>query len=259
MQEDYSKIHKDLSTVQLLDLLDNKESYHPDAILSAESELTSRQLSSTEINEARQIIEQKSIQRSKSLTKTVESKVNYKISKIIDHINPLTKKTPEQVIRLLSVLIAVGLLYRIVTDFGFFQLMLSDIANWDLSSVIWFAPYIYLPATIIFLLAKRKAGWTMLTIWLTYTTASIFFAYYQERKFASSFSTESDGIFQLIETPTYGLAYYLIQAAIFLSIAYYLNTQTIKTLYSIDRVTAIASMTFGVVGATLLWYPLLTS
>ena len=58
---------------------------------------------------------------------------------------------------------------------------------------------------------------------------------------------ESDGIFQLFETPTYGIAYYLVQAVIFLSIKYYLNTQTIKTLYSIDRVTAIASMTFGVV------------
>ena len=59
--------------------------------------------------QVKKVIEQQKILSSNSISKTVENKVNQTISKTIDQINPLTKKTPEQVIRLLCVLVVVGL------------------------------------------------------------------------------------------------------------------------------------------------------
>jgi CRISPR/Cas system-associated protein Csx1 len=90
---DFSESYKLISNTELLNILDHPGDYQPLAVEAAKNELLKRQLSETEIKEAREPIIAKQIQKEKQREKTkeIENKLKTAGYTLIDTLNSNSK------------------------------------------------------------------------------------------------------------------------------------------------------------------------
>ena len=104
----FSKYYITISDIELLSILDHPEDYQPLAVEAAKEEFANRQLSSTEIQEARQQLIAKQTQKEKERekVKAVETKIKAAGYTFIDTINPVQSGLPstEKTIRLIVII-----------------------------------------------------------------------------------------------------------------------------------------------------------
>ncbi len=256
MNNEFSNTYKTFSNSQLVEVLENSDNYLPLAVEAAEKELTSRQLSSEQMIEIKMEIERRSrATRKKETVVSIENRVMAVAQQILETLNPIgISQTPEKTIRIVCWVLAIGFLYHLFSNLDFLLVMLSDISNWDISTVWWFIPYIFLPSMIYLLIRKLKGGWIMLSIWLTYTIVSAVFSYAMELKLPEPSSDE--GISQFLEemTPRQGFLYYLGTSLIFGALLYWINTRSIMEMFRINRPISMLSIFLAILFVTVQWY-----
>lgn len=172
-------------------------------------------------------------------------------TKTLDDINPTVPKTPDRIIKIICALLCVSLLYNLYNAFGFIRFVFTNAtAKWDRSVAYVFFPYIYLPITIYFLLKKSKIGWTMFSVWLTFSTLTGVYGYISE---LNLYSTPGFMLF----APK-GFAYYLAVVLFFGSLLFYFNTKSIKEIFAVERKRQLYSIGLTAIATTIQWWPLIT-
>lgn len=250
--------YKSYTTTQLLEILDSKQDYHPLAVETAQTELDGRQLTAQQLTEARQTLEslrqEKIKQQQKS--KVVEDKIKSVGSSLLDNLNPVqtTAPTVDKIIKVICAVFAGQFLLLLYGQFSMIIFMFTDSeARWDFSMLLYFLPLVLIPTAVLFFWKKKKLGWTLLAIHLTYSAFTVLCSFIVNIGRQPSGISALDNLF-----PTPSPTAYIGQILFFGGILVYICRQQIRDIYTVDRQHFF--LTIGIIGAltTFQWWGLLT-
>lgn len=174
---EFTNKYKNLSNIELLMIIEESIKYKPVAIKTAELEIQNRNISKSDIREAKSRIIEKHNKENKDfeLIKLSVNKVKQGIALFVDSINPIRSDThkPNKTVNIIS------LIFFIIAGFSFYQtfdltwyIITDNRAKWDLSMIEYIIPLFFLPITVLLYYKRKKIGWIFLTIFLTYSVCS---------------------------------------------------------------------------------------
>lgn len=230
----FSEYYKTISDTELLSILDNPEDYQPLAVEAAKEEFTNRQLSDTEIQEARQplIAKQSQKEKEKEKVKAVETTIKAAGNTFIDTINPIQSGIPttEKTIRFIVIIFGGIFLYQFISDFRSNWAYVKDIPRFPFESLIILLPQIFLLIVTITFWKRKTLGWTLLTIFITFSAVSAIWLLFEALNWKAS---DFDGLYNLIPKPS--PTAYISQLVFLVGTMYVLCKTNIRKVYSIDK------------------------
>lgn len=241
----FSEYYKTISNTELLGILENPKDYHPLAIEAAKEEFANRQLSDTEIQEARQLLIAKQTQDAKERekVKAVEIKIKAAGQTLLDTINPIQSGIPstEKIIRLIVILFGIIFLYQFITDFRTNLAFIKDFPRSPFESILILLPQILLLTGTITFWRRKQIGWTLLVIFLTFSAVGAIWSFFQAYNWKPSGFGALDNLFPRPSPTTY-----ILQLLFLVGTLYVLCKSNIRTVYSIDKQKMAA--TIGITG-----------
>ncbi len=230
----FTEYYKTISDTELLSILDKPEDYQPLAVQAAKNELANRQLSEAQIQDARQPLIAKQIQKEKERekVKAIESRIKDAGHTFIDTINPIQSgiASTEKTIRLVVILFGGIFLYQLFKDFRTHLAYLRDIPRFPLDSSLYLLPLILLPVAIFTFWRRKTIGWTLLTIFLTYSAVGAMWLLFQSLTWKPYGFSGLDNLFQGPSPTTY-----IVQLLFLFGTLYVLCKPTIREVFSISK------------------------
>lgn len=240
----FSDYYKTITHTELLAILDNPGDYQPAAIEAARAEQERRQLSESDIREARQPLVEK-VQRKEAereKIKAVEEKLKAVGTSFFDTINPVQQGIPttEKMIRRITIVFGAIFLYQLISDFREHIAYISDFSSYPFVTVIYLFSLVLLPVALLFFWKRKQLGWILLTIYLSFTVVSVLWFMFLTftRKHSGYVVLES-----FYQAPP--LTVFIIQLLFFVGALYVLCRKDIRELYSItdQKMAATISIT----------------
>lgn len=243
----FSDYYKTIKDTELLSILDNPGDYQPLAVEAAKEEFANRQLSNTEIQEARQPFVAKQAQKEKELekAKAVENKIKAAGQTFIDTINPIQSDIPptEKIIRFIVIVFGGIFLYQFFKDFRTHLAYLKDIPRFPLESSLYLLPLILLPVATFTFWKRKTLGWTLLTIFLIYSIVGATWLLFQSFNWKPSGFAGLDNLFPRPSPITY-----ILQLLFLVGTLYVLCKTQIREVFSVDKQRMVATISItGVV------------
>jgi hypothetical protein len=238
---DFSEYYKTISHTELLNILDNVNDYQPSAVEAARQEFLSRQLSETEIQQARQplIIKREQKNKEREKVKAVETKIKTAGQTFIDTINPIQSGIPtkEKTIRLIVIVFGGMFLYQFVKYYRDYWAFIEDIPRFPLASILYLLPQIVLPIATIAFWKRKTFGWILLMVFLSFSAVGCLLLLYQSLTWKATGLVGLDNLFSRPSPTTY------IPQLLFLAgTMYVLCRQSIRDVFSIDKQKMMATM-----------------
>ena len=169
----FSEYYKTISNTELLSILDNPDDYQPSAVAAAKEEFAYRQLSDTQIQEARQPLIAKKVQleKEREKIKLVETKIKAAGHIFFDTINPIQSGIPstEKTIRLIVIVLGGIFLFTFIKDFQTHLVYVKDFRRFPFESSLYLLPQLLLGVAVFTFWKRKTSGWTLLTIFLTFS------------------------------------------------------------------------------------------
>lgn len=174
---EFGEKFKSYSNTDLLRIIENPDDYQSQAVEAAKTVFSERQLSEMEIKTAKDELELENQEnaRKERQKQTEKEKVNKIGDAIFQQINPVQTETPTsgRTIKAISLFLAGLFLFQLYIKYGMIKfLFTSSYAKWDFSVVLDFFPLLIIPLAAILFYARKKTGWFLLTIFLTFTAVS---------------------------------------------------------------------------------------
>jgi hypothetical protein len=165
------------SNSELLKIIKNPKNYQPSAVEAAKFNLENRNLSSEDIESAQAELEQEKyeIELKKTKSKAFENKAQDALNSVIDTIHPIQKSqwTTDKTIKVFCIIFGVTFFVFAYQEFGMMKFMLTvRSAKWDFPTALYFLPLVLIPTATIFFYLKKKIGWTLFVMFLTYNSIS---------------------------------------------------------------------------------------
>ena len=223
--EDFLTYYSNLSTVELLKIIEQKENYQPDAIEAANKILSERGYSNDELNAAREeinLLVNKKIERQEKIDKKI-NKVNY----FVDEHFGLKERSPEKILNLFCAGLLIYTLVSSILNIKF----LASLFYYQSFKGYFIAILIYaLQVLIIYLLYKRSNwGWACIVI------SHIFLVTQNVQLFIDSFSYTYSFLFKPINPYSEAVVF-----CIHLGIIVFLNSKKIIKQFAITKNNRIA-------------------
>jgi len=241
----FNEYYKKISDTELLSILENPGDYQPIALEAAKKEFVSRQLTDTEIQEARHPLLAKQAQKKKEKArmKAVETRIKNTGDSFIDTINPIQSGVPstEKIIRLIVIVFGGIFLYQFIKDFRIHVAYIKDFPGHAFESSLYLAPVILLPVAIFTFWKRKKLGWILLTIFLTFSAVGSMWSLFQSFTWKPSGFPAMDRLMPRPSPTTY-----IIQLLFFVGTVIVLYKKNIREAFSVDKQTM--GVTIGVTG-----------
>lgn len=232
---DFSEYYKTISNTELLNILDNPRDYQPPAVEAAKKEFANRQLSEVQIQEARQPLIAKQIQKEKERekVKAVETKIRKTGHTFVDTINPVQSGIPsaEKTIRLIVIVFASIFLYQLLKDFRSAIALIKDLPHYPLDSAVYLIYFILLPVAVFTFWKRKTTGWILLTIFLSFSCIEILWELYNALTWRPSGVIGLDNLLFPRPPPTT----YFFQLIFITGAMYVISKQDIREIYSISK------------------------
>jgi len=230
----FSEYYKTISNSELLHILENPNDYQPPAVNAAKQEFAARQLSEIEIKEAKEplIASQAKKEQQKQKLNIFEDKVKNTGYSLLDTLNPVQTGTPttEKSVRLIVIIFSGLFLYQATRDYQLFKAYIQDFPRSPLVSCLILLPFIILPVAIFTFWKKRQIGWTLLTIFLTFSIVGVLWAFYQSLTWKPSGLVGLDNLFSRPSLTTY-----VIQVLFFIGTLYVLCKKDMRDVFFISN------------------------
>jgi hypothetical protein len=231
---DFSEYYKTISNTELLNILDSPDDYQPSAVVAANTELSKRRLSESELQKARQplINKQEEKHKERENAKATKAKIIGKGHTLMDILNPIQAGIPsiEKTIRYIVIIFGGIFLYRFITDYRTHLAYLRDIPGFPLESISYLLPQILLPLATIAFWKRKTMGWTLLTIFLTFSAIGAVWLLFE------SFSWkpyDPGGLKALFKRPSPTV--YVIQSLFSVGTMYVLCKENMRAVFSISQ------------------------
>ncbi len=241
---DFGEYYKTISNTELLSILENTADYLPIAIEAAKNEFANRQLSETEINDAKHPLLKKQLQKEKQQEKInqIEAKVKSAGTIIIDTLNPIQSGIPttEKIIRYIILVYGGIFLYQLISNFGMIKASIGDLIQFPFESALFLFPFIIFPIAILTFWKRKKIGWILFTVFLTSSIVGVLWVLFLTINWKPS-SNGFDGLF-----PRPSLLNFIIQLVFLGGTQFVICKQTIREIFSISEEKLL--MTIGITG-----------
>lgn len=175
----FSEQYKTFSNTDLLRIIENQSDYQPKAVEAAKTEINNRNLSNYEIKDAKNALEAERQEKQKQSEKRTEIEQNIKTlaTSFFNTINPIQQSTPtaERQIKLITIAFGLLAIFKWYNQLEFLKFILTDSSgSWDLSILAYFLPLILLPIATLLFWRRKKSGWILITVYLTYSAINAF-------------------------------------------------------------------------------------
>ncbi|MEI6123898.1 MAG: hypothetical protein WCQ95_09720 [Bacteroidota bacterium] len=196
----FSEKYKLSRTSDLLKIIECPDEYQPLAVEAAKFEIADRQLTDIELNEAKTELEFQRQENKIRIDKKreIENNVRRNIFNFLNTFNLIQKSTPtsDKLIKLISIVFGAISVYKIYNEFNFItSLFTYNSGHWDLWTVLYILPLIFLPIAIVLFWRRKKIGWILLVVFLTYSIINLIALIYVIINSKSSGSPIIDSIF----------------------------------------------------------------
>jgi len=242
---DFIEYYKIISDTELLSILDNSVDYQSLAVEAAKEEFAKRKLTETDIQEARKSLIAKQEQKGKGRekVKAVETKFKAAGHTFIDTINPIQSGIPlvEKTIRLIVIIFGGIFLYQFIEEFRMHLAYIKDIARFPFESIVYLLPLILLPVATIAFWKRKTLGWTLLTIFLTFSAVGVMWLLFQSFNWKTSGFGNLDNLFPRPSPTTY-----IVQLLFLGGTMYVLCKENMRQVFSIDKQKMLS--TIGITG-----------
>jgi hypothetical protein len=174
---DFTEKYTTYSNTDLLKIIDSPDDYQPLAVETAKTIFASRQLSDKDIEiataELDALKQEKEAKDQKK--KDLETKMKNVAASVLSTVNPIQAETPnsDKIIKIVSIVFGGLFLFQLYKELGMISFMFTDSeAKWDFSMVLYFLPLLIVPTATILFFKRKKIGWTLLAIFLSYSAVS---------------------------------------------------------------------------------------
>ena len=239
---DFTEKFKTYSNTDLLKIIEIPDDYQPLAVETAKIIFSSRQLSEEDIENAKADLEsqrqEKEIQTQKK--RNLENKVKNIADSFIETINPIQTGTPsvEKIILIISIVFGGLFLFQVYKEFGMLTFIFTDSgAKWDFSMVLYFFPLILVPTAAYLFYKRRKIGWILLAIFLTYSAVSAIFLFFLTLNTKPSGIPALDNFFPKTSPSTHVLIFLFFGGTL-----WFICKNKIREVYHIDKKTMITTI-----------------
>lgn len=234
MQNDFSEQFRSISNTELLDILENTDEYQPVAVEAAKAEFIRRNLTAKEIDLAKQPLIDKQAQKEKERekVKVIEDKIKKARNTFFDTINPIQSGIPtaEKKIRLIVIIYGGLFLYEFIRDFREYTDSLKDFTDYPIATGLYFITILLLPVSVFLFWRKKKAGWNLLAVYITFSLAGVLLMIYRVITWKSTGYTDVDNLF-----PRPSPAVYIFRLLFFGGTLYTICQQDIREDYQVTR------------------------
>jgi len=233
----FVNIMKQRSNAELLEITTTlRNDYQPEALVAAEHELNSRNLTEEETGIAQNELHIKKLEEEKKKEKVKQ--VEEKVASISDLFHPMTYKSTDSIIKGITIGLLILYLINFISSWSLTKMTLLNVEYWDFTTVIHFVPLILFPIGLFGFWKLKKFGWTILTILITTSTVAALFSTLHgikrmleedKQHFSSNFNIE-------FSMPEYGMGKFssqLVQFIVIGGILYYIYTPRISERFEI--------------------------
>lgn len=259
---EFQKRYKSFENHKLLKIIEEAEKYQPIAVEAAQLELSRREISDEEIQRVKDKVEGK-----KAVTEQRQNqvkKVKAKGTELFDIIKPIQENPPtiDRKINLIVIVFGLMALYRIYQQFDMIQLILtSNLAEWEISLVLFFLPMILLPIGVFHFWKRNKVGWILMSIFFVYNFVNgvVFFLMTWEWKKEEKYSRNdySDGEFLIMDYedhenyidhffPETNSYIYVLIIAVYGATLWYICKEDIRKEFQVEEKSALITIGISV-------------
>lgn len=253
---DFTEKFKAYSNSDLLKITENPSAYQPLAVETAQSILSTRQVSEQDLETARNELtalrQEKDAQKQKR--REIENKVKNIGISIVSSINPIQTKpsTSDRIIKTVCVIFGIYFLVQLYNKIGMIYFMFSDtLTVWDLSIVLSFLFFFILPISLILFFKRKKIGWILFSSFLTFSTIDILAPVVLILK-----NQLSPPLFNNIFPPYSPMAYFL-PLFFFVGTFWVICKASIRKIYTIDKKTIFKTIGIVTMLTVLAFYEVL--
>ncbi|WP_339704466.1 hypothetical protein [Algoriphagus aquimarinus] len=244
---EFNEKFKTYSNTELLRIIDNPDGYQTKAVETAKTIFSDRQLTQEEIKIAKDELE---IERQEKLNKeqkkrAVEDKFKNIGKSILENVNPIQNETPttEKTIKIISLLFGGLFLFLLYREFGMISFMFTDSSgDWDFSIVLYFLPLVVVPTATILFYKRKKFGWLLLTMYLTYSAVSAIGLFILTMNMKPSGFDALDNFFPQTSSTTH-----LLTFLFFVGTIWAISRENIRTVYSITKQTMVLTISIAAI------------
>ena len=174
---DFTEKFSTYSNTDLLKIIDSPDDFQPLAVETAKTIFSSRQLSDKDIEIAKAELDalKQEKEAKDQKKKDLENKVKNIAASVFSTVNPIQAETPnsDKIIKVISIVFGGLFLFQLYKEFGMISFIFTDSGDkWDFSLVLYFLPLLIVPTATILFFKRKKIGWTLLAIFLSYSTVS---------------------------------------------------------------------------------------
>lgn len=249
---DFYQYYKKLANTELLNILNNPDSYEPAAIEAAKKEFSSRNLTDAEIDEAKELLTERNneIERKNDNLKKIKSKLKPGITDIIEVLSPSynAERSTEKNIRFIVIILAVLFLYQFINGYNSYIGYIKDIPKFPFESLSILMIQFSLPVAAFIFWRRKKTGWTLLIFLFTISSVFTILTLIVSYGFSPSGSNPLNNLFQLNSPYTL-----LIQSFFSIGMIYALCKKDLLKVFSIDNKKMKITLNVSVVIAILLF------
>ena len=179
----------------------------------------------------------------------MEDKVKSVGASFIETLNPLQTgaTTDDKYIKITAIFLLIGFLHEIWGDFGMLRFMVADrSARWDISMILYFLPMVVLPVAGLLFWLRKKYGWVLVTIYLSYSTIGVISLFFMAVRYKPSGIATLDSLYTLAPVAVYFVVTLLLGAMI-----YMLCRKNIREIYAVNNQVMYTAIAVGAVPALL--------
>lgn len=239
----FSAYYKTISDTELLTILDKPEDYLPEAIEAATNELASRQLTDEEKIIAKAPLEYAQLKQKKQAEKikAIESTVKSSAGSFLGFLNPvsLNMNEPRHVIGFITIMFSFFFLNNFFSEYSLHVAYIKDFNRFPEESTVYLLPHILWLMAIITFGLRKKVGWILLVIFLSFLTMSTFWMFMSDFNRGRSQYSVFNEMFEHVSVTTFLITMLFIAGNL-----YVLCKKKIRDVYSVSSHTAKVAIGF---------------
>ncbi|AWM12888.1 hypothetical protein DI487_02730 [Flavobacterium sediminis] len=252
---EFNNVMSNKSDLELYEILYyKKNSYVPEALISAENEFKSRNISKAKISEFEQQLQSRA--NKKLIRENQKELLIQKTQDLGKLFIPTEKDTLTKSLLSLCIFLSISYLFYFISNFSLTITLLNDLNDWDLSMTEHFLPLILFPIGIFGLWKIKKYGWFIIVSLLTYYSFATIYAGISSYKL--SYGNEG-GVYSQLDNlfPKPNLINLILRLVIIGGLVFFLHRNKILQVYKIKKTNGITLVLVIVVLTTMIWWSLI--
>jgi len=171
--DDFKLLYKTFSNSELLEIVENPDSYQTLAVEAARHEFLNRGLSEEEVQEVKTAMNDDHLQKEKEREKLKIIGGNIKRTgfALLETLNPIEQKAKklDMMLRLIIIVFSIIFLFQLYREYKNIMYSIQDLFRFPISGFLGLFPVFILPIALIGFWKRKSWGWIFLVIYLVYS------------------------------------------------------------------------------------------